>query len=955
MNVDSPGPPNRGANYFNGVGPSASKIRQIINVPNGGGQAYKLCGWLGALRGNQDSAQVDAIFLDGSGNVLPGTPPATIGPVSGSDPQSLELREKGGTLPPGTEQVQIVVRMNRSGGLHNGFADNVSFVTGAGGGTPPSGGGMCPTTGGVGNLLPGNRTDQDGCEYDPGDLTRTFPAEAQPAVPQLVSTTPSCSWGCASFNSDWLNVSCSAGAGQGFASIALTENAGAERTGLLRIGNQCITVTQTGDQAGACVSGFSPSQIDVEAAGDLTGNVCTNVTTSTPDCVYSIDPQAAWITPRRNVFRGSQQVCFLVSPNPDPTPRSGTVQIGQNAVPLTINQPLGGTIGSPQIPPGAVIPTASGTPAALRGGSLTLGAFFSIFGAEGRDLGPRDRQKAEGYPLSRKLGGVQVEFRRNGVLIDTAFLVFAWSQQINGIVPSNEALLGEVDMVVVRNGVASNPRRTTIVRHNAAIFSVLGGRGPAIITNFIAQNNQPLNTRSLTAKPGQAITIWGKGGGRVLFPDQNAPIAGNLPCRQIPSEPGCQEYPFDVEIGGVLLPRSNLFYHGRSTCCSGLDQVVAILGDNVPFGCNVPVRVRAGGPLFGWSNAATMAITPDGSACSTVSNPIANLPATGGNHGTVLLANVDIRQNIDPRRVTADAALATFVAQQAGGDLGFDPILSTQPMGSCVVFDDLQDLSPLLGRTLPKVNLLSGRDYLDAGPQVTFTPPGGAPIVALPRDAVPGEGPYVFPSSFPDTTTQSMFLAGSTQVTIPGGSEVGPANFSVDFPGNVTWTNRDQLNSIDRDRPFTFSWSGGRADQEVVAFGLATDQESTATSAFFCRVSADRGGFMVDTPSLTNFLETQGGDLTGKSAYIGIASLPKIPSFFSANGLDLGWALPIKIEIKQVDVTLNGAGPLLQPRQRPSSAGWSRHPRRPAAALRLRSSARTSKRLLARASIPPRV
>ena len=677
----------------------------------------------------------------------------------------------------------------------------------------------------------------------------------------------------------------------------------------LAVFTEGITVTQTGDQAGACVSGFSPSQIDVEAAGDLTGNVCTNVTTSTPDCVYSIDPHAAWITPRRNVFRGSQQVCFLVSPNPDPTPRSGTVQIGQNAVPLTINQPLGGTIGSPQIPPGAVIPTASGTPAALRGGSLTLGAFFSIFGAEGRDLGPRDRQKAEGYPLSRKLGGVQVEFRRNGVLIDTAFLVFACSQQINGIVPSNEALLGEVDMVVVRNGVASNPRRTTIVRHNAAIFSVLGGRGPAIITNFIAQNNQPLNTRSLTAKPGQAITIWGQGGGRVLFPDQNAPIAGNLPCRQIPSEPGCQEYPFDVEIGGVLLPRPNLFYHGRSTCCSGLDQVVAILGDNVPFGCNVPVRVRAGGPLFGWSNAATMAITPDGSACSTVSNPIANLPATGGNHGTVLLANVDIRQNIDPRRVTADAALATFVAQQAGGDLGFDPILSTQPMGSCVVFDDLQDLSPLLGRTLPKVNLLSGRDYLDAGPQVTFTPPGGAPIVALPRDAVSGEGPYVFPSSFPDTTTQSMFLAGSTQVTIPGGSEVGPANFSVDFPANVTWTNLDQLNSIDRDRPFMFSWSGGRADQEVVAFGLATDQESTATSAFFCRVSADRGGFMVDTPSLTNFLETQGGDLTGKSAYIGIASLPKIPSFFSANGLDLGWALPIKIEIKQVDVTLNGAGP----------------------------------------------
>ena len=130
---------------------------------------------------------------------------------------------------------------------------------------------------------------------------RNYPANAQPAIPQLVSTTPECSWGCASFNSDWLNVSCSAEAGQGFASISLTEN--------------------------------------------------------------TLMPR--WV------------------------------------------------------------PTASGTPSALRGGRLTLGAFFSIFGAEDRDLGPRDRQRSDGFPLPLELGDVSVEFRRNGVLIDTAFLVFA--------------------------------------------------------------------------------------------------------------------------------------------------------------------------------------------------------------------------------------------------------------------------------------------------------------------------------------------------------------------------------------------------------------------------------------------------------------------------------------------------------------------------------------------------
>ena len=139
-----------------------------------------------------------------------------------------------------------------------------------------------------------------------------------------------------------------------------------------------------------------------------------------------------------------------------------------------------------------------------------------------------------------------------------------------------------MDLIVFFNGRPGPPVRIQIVRNNFNIFTTAAGRGPAIVTNFINQTEQPLNTRSASLMHNQVATIWGTGGGPINAPDDLAPPVGNLP------------FDFDILVGGVLQPKK--LYHGRSSCCSALDQVIFELDPNTPTGCAVPIQVRAGGP-----------------------------------------------------------------------------------------------------------------------------------------------------------------------------------------------------------------------------------------------------------------------------------------------------------------------------------------------------------------------
>jgi hypothetical protein len=170
----SPGPVNRGNNFFGGgplnVGGSGSSISPAINFssfstiyqsfsnqPNGvsssatafqtidlsfdsetidaGNTSFNLSGFLGGYSTKQDAASVMASFLDINNSILSS---ASIGPVTDLDRNfttGLQERANDGLVPVGTRSILVELQMNAidpDGSINsynnNAYADNLSLV-----------------------------------------------------------------------------------------------------------------------------------------------------------------------------------------------------------------------------------------------------------------------------------------------------------------------------------------------------------------------------------------------------------------------------------------------------------------------------------------------------------------------------------------------------------------------------------------------------------------------------------------------------------------------------------------------------------------------------------------------------------------------------------------------------------------------------------------------------------
>jgi virginiamycin B lyase len=142
LSPTTPGPANRGNNYFAG-GPNnaSSRMTQTVDLSSyasaidAGTQPYTLDGWLGGYGGQDDNAVVTVTFQSASGGAL-GT--ASIGPVLDADRggvSALVERSTSGNIPTGTRKMLVTVTFTRvSGSYNDGALDNLSFVLGGGGG-----------------------------------------------------------------------------------------------------------------------------------------------------------------------------------------------------------------------------------------------------------------------------------------------------------------------------------------------------------------------------------------------------------------------------------------------------------------------------------------------------------------------------------------------------------------------------------------------------------------------------------------------------------------------------------------------------------------------------------------------------------------------------------------------------------------------------------------------------
>jgi hypothetical protein len=132
----SPGPPDRGINFFaGGCCAVTSQIRQSVDVSSTASQidvaavSFQLSGYLGGFGGQDNNAQLAITFLDGSAGVLGS--PVTIGPVLAVDRGNVTgmlLRTVGGNVPANTRSIRVDLILTGDGFYNDGYADSLSLV-----------------------------------------------------------------------------------------------------------------------------------------------------------------------------------------------------------------------------------------------------------------------------------------------------------------------------------------------------------------------------------------------------------------------------------------------------------------------------------------------------------------------------------------------------------------------------------------------------------------------------------------------------------------------------------------------------------------------------------------------------------------------------------------------------------------------------------------------------------
>ena len=142
----SPGPSNRGKNFFAGgptSGPNGENsptavqripLKPYVSAIQAGTAKFKVQAWLGGVGSKSDSAFVEIDFKTGEKGFGSVTGSVDIGPVTAAQRHNktgLILQSATGTVPKGTRSVLVQLGMIGSGDGEtyvDGFADNLSLV-----------------------------------------------------------------------------------------------------------------------------------------------------------------------------------------------------------------------------------------------------------------------------------------------------------------------------------------------------------------------------------------------------------------------------------------------------------------------------------------------------------------------------------------------------------------------------------------------------------------------------------------------------------------------------------------------------------------------------------------------------------------------------------------------------------------------------------------------------------
>jgi len=428
-------------------------------------------------------------------------------------------------------------------------------------------------------------------------------------------------------------------------------------------------------------------------------------------------------------------------------------------------------------------------------------------------------------------------------------------------------------LTLTYNGVSTLfPLPVNVVTSAAGIYTLgSSGLGPGIFTAA----DGSVNTFAASARSGDIVTAWATGLGPVSGPDNEVPST-------FPNFSGVEVF--------VGTQAARVIYGGRSGCCVGVDQISFEIPDGVT-GCYVPVTVRSGGTL---SNFVSIAVTTGGGPCSDTAptvpvsvmnkatagkpvqaaalaaGPVSVLQGLGFNERLYLadrlskllrvkVSQEDVAKLLHAEQTGNRRSLARAMMKYAAAWKRLSPaakaavqaVLNSKQEGAvagfgqfgmpAVLAEALGGLFPSQGTctALTTVPSLSSSTPvgLDAGSSLTLSGPAGLWSMAPDK-------PGLYQVLFGSTPQGPNLPLGTYSITSAGGRDLNAFSVTMNVAGNVVWTNKAAISSVDRSQPLTVTWSVTTSPRYVIVGGYSFS-DTSGSGGFVCTEDASVGSFTI--------------------------------------------------------------------------------------------------------------
>ena len=414
-------------------------------------------------------------------------------------------------------------------------------------------------------------------------------------------------------------------------------------------------------------------------------------------------------------------------------------------------------------------------------------------------------------PLKTTLSGTSVNVTVNGTTTHPIFY-YVTHGQIAAILPSATPV-GTGTITVTTSAGTSPTAPITVVQSAFGILTMnQAGNGLGQIQD--ANNGYNLLSYTASAKPGDAIVLWGSGLG---------PVTGDETQYQTQTDFG-SSYPIEVDLGGVS---ATVLYHGRSAY-PGLDEVIVAVPSSLS-GCNVSAVVwhKANNIV---SNVVTLPVASTGGACSDPSTPYTSTLlqkcfTAGCSIGSLGIAKTTTTTQpttisgitIPGSTSTADGIAGGFykyTASQISTGIAGPSAVS---IGSCSVYSFSYN-----GNTPPAVPTGATATPLNAGTISVTTPSTTATM------------PYQNGGYSASSSTGSLIPASGGTFNFTngsGGPDIGTfSGAQITLGAPLIWTN--QPTSVTRSKGLTVTWTGGTSGTTVTLFGYSLAPVGNSTTSF---------------------------------------------------------------------------------------------------------------------------